>query len=168
MSHQNPEHQSRSIVVCLHEVNHQICRLIQCWKPLWFQLVCREDPSITCCLFAIEPEESNILDSNHVQLWETCWREGEIVSVCEREGMDEGRRRRKGGGGTRRVCFSELVLNTGLIANKCLVLEQQAPLSSVAAVVGDLHIMLAIWIKKGHGVPQQSVCCCEERSTLLC
>ncbi len=60
------------------------------------------------------------------------------------------------------------VLSTGLIANKCLVLEKQAPLSSVAAVVGDLHIMFAIWNKKGHGVPQQSVCCCEERSTLLC
>lgn len=88
--------------------------------------------------------------------------------MWEREGMDEGRRRRKGGGGTRCVCFSESVLSTRLIANKCLVLEQQGPLSSLASVVGDLHIVFAIWNKKGHVVPQQSVCCCEEKEKLLC
>lgn len=57
------------------------------------------------------------------------------------------------------VCFSESVLSTILIINKCLVLKQQVPLSSVISVVGDLHIMFAIWNKKGRAVPQKSTCC---------
>lgn len=73
----------------------------------------------------------------------------------------KGREWMKGEGGEKEevghgACAS---VSTGLIANKCLVLEQQA----LASVVGDLHIMFAIWNKKGHAVPQQSVCCCEER-----
>lgn len=120
-------------------LTRNICRLIQSCGCSIQQLGCQEDPSITCCLFAIEPVESNTLDSNHVQLWETCRREGVIVSVWEREGADEGRRRRKGGGGTRCMCFSESVLSTGLIVNKCLVLEQQAPLSSVAFCCWEIY-----------------------------
>lgn len=96
-----------------------------------------------------------------MQLWETCRREGVIVSVWEREGADEGRRRRKGGG-TRCMCFSESVLSTGLIVNKCLVLEQQAPLSSVALLLEIYKLCLP----KGTCCSSR-VCCWEERINII-
>lgn len=76
-----------------------------------------------------------------------------IVSVWEREGVNEGRRKRKGGG-TRCMRFSESVLSTGLIVNKCLVLEQQAPLSSVASCYWRFTNYVC---QKGHAVLQEFV-----------
>lgn len=66
---------------------------------------------------------------------------------------------------TRCMCFSESVLSTGLIVNKCLVLEQQAPLSSVASCCWRFTNYVC---QKGHSWSSRTcVCCWEQRINII-